>query len=106
MCVGSGVIESSKPRGGLATAVGKANQLWADFGLVIAFVLVYNVLRRIDGFGGLIDEDAALFWATGVLLALMFGLLVRQLIVREPVSQMMLLSSAIVGGFGSIGILL
>ena len=106
VCVGSGVIDSSKPRNGLATAAGKANQLWADFVPVIAFVLVYNVFRRINLLGGLINEDTALFWATGVLLALMFGFLVRQLLVREPISQMMLLSSAIVGGFGLIGILL
>jgi intracellular septation protein len=106
VCVGSDVIESSKPRNGLATAAGKANQLWADFVPVIAFVLVYNVFRRVDLFGGLINEDTALFWATGVLLALMFGFLARQLLVREPVSQMMVLSSAIVGGFGLIGILL
>ncbi|MBK6705906.1 MAG: septation protein IspZ [Caulobacteraceae bacterium] len=83
-----------------------ANQLWADFVPVIAFVLVYNVFRRINLLGGLINEDTALFWATGVLLALMFGFLVRQLLVRGPISQMMLLSSAIVGGFGLIGILL
>jgi len=100
------MIDSSKPRNGLATAAGKANQLWADFVPVIAFVLVYNVFRRVDLFGGLINEDTALFWATGVLLTLMFGFLARQLLVREPVSQMMVLSSAIVGGFGLIGILL
>ena len=82
VCVGSGVIDSSKPRNGLATAAGKANQLWADFVPVIAFVLVYNVFRRINLLGGLINVDTALFWATGVLLALMFGCLVRQLLVR------------------------
>ncbi|MBK6705924.1 MAG: hypothetical protein IPG56_20690 [Caulobacteraceae bacterium] len=53
------MIDSSKPRNGLATAAGKANQLWADFVPVIAFVLVYNVFRRINLLGGLINEDTA-----------------------------------------------
>lgn len=100
------MAENHKPQNGLATAAGKANQLWADFVPVIAFVLVYNVFRRVELFGGLINADTALFWATGVLIALTFGFLARQIIVGEPVSQMMVLSSAIVGGFGLIGILL
>ncbi len=100
------MAEDQKSQNGLATAAGKANQLWADFVPVIAFVLVYNVFRRVELFGGLINADTALFWATGVLIALTFGFLARQIIVGEPVSQMMVLSSAIVGGFGLIGILL
>lgn len=90
----------------LNTAAGKANQIWGDFVPVIAFVLVYNVFRRVELLDGLINKDTAIFWATGVLLALMLGFLARQLILRQPVSQMMLFSSAIVGGFGLIGILL
>lgn len=104
--VGLGMSETIKTESGLETAAGKANQLWADFVPVIGFVLVYNVFRRVDLLGGLINTDTAIFWATGVLLALMLGFLARQLITREPVSQMMLFSSGIVAGFGLIGILL
>ena len=104
--VGLGMSETIKTESGLETAAGKANQLWADFVPVIGFVLVYNVFRRVDLLGGLINKDTAIFWATGVLLALMLGFLARQLITREPVSQMMLFSSGIVAGFGLIGILL
>ncbi|MFN3911799.1 inner membrane-spanning protein YciB [Hyphomonas sp.] len=100
------MTETTKAETGLQTAAGKANQLWADFVPVIGFVLVYNVFRRVDLLGGLINKDTAIFWATGVLLALMLGFLARQLIRREPVSQMMLFSSGIVAGFGLIGILL
>jgi intracellular septation protein len=100
------MIESEKPRNDLATAAGKAIQLWADFVPAIGFVLVYNVFRSVELLGGLISKDTALFWASGVLLALMFGFLARQLIVGKPVSRMMVLSSAIVGGFGLIGILM
>ncbi len=100
------MTDTPKQESSLGTAAGKANQLWADFVPVIAFVLVYNIFRRVDLFGGLINKDTAIFWATGVLLVLMLGFLAMQLIRREPVSQMMVFSSAIVGGFGLIGILL
>ena len=100
------MTETAKPSNDLNTAAGKANQLWADFVPVIGFVLVYNLFRRVNLFDGLINKDTAIFWATGVLLALMLGFLSRQLIRREPVSQMMLFSSGIVAGFGLIGILL
>ncbi|MEQ9505634.1 MAG: septation protein IspZ [Hyphomonas sp.] len=98
--------ETSKSESGLNTAAGKANQIWADFVPVMAFVAVYNVFRRVDLFNGMINKDTAIFWATGVLLALMLGFLANQLIRRQPVSQVMVFSSAIVAGFGLIGILL
>lgn len=98
--------EAPEPNRNLQTAAGKANQLWADFVPVIAFVLVYNLFRQVEVAGGLINRDNAIFWATGVLLALMFGVLARQLIRGEPVSQMMVFSSAIIAGFALVGILL
>lgn len=100
------MTDSVKQENGLGTAAGKANQIWGDFIPVIAFVLVYNVFRRVDLLDGLINKDTAIFWATGVLLVLMLGFLAVQIIRRERVSQMMVFSSAIVGGFGLIGILL
>ncbi|MGA1341485.1 MAG: inner membrane-spanning protein YciB [Hyphomonas sp.] len=98
--------DTVKSENAIGTAADKANQLWADFVPVIGFVLVYNVFRRVELFGGLINKDTAIFWATGVLLILMLGFLARQLVLRQPVSQMMLFSSSIVAGFGLIGILL
>jgi intracellular septation protein len=101
-----GMNDTLKSEKAIGTAADKANQLWADFVPVIGFVLVYNVFRRVELFGGLINKDTAIFWATGVLLVLMLGFLARQLLLRQPVSQMMLFSSSIVAGFGLIGILL
>ncbi|MBY9065890.1 septation protein IspZ [Hyphomonas sp. WL0036] len=94
------------PANGIGTAAGKANQIWGDFVPVIGFILTYNIFRRVELFDGLINKDTAIYWATGVLIALMLGFLGKQIISRQPVSQMMLFSSAIVGGFGLIGILL
>jgi intracellular septation protein len=100
------MTEDKKWKRGLGTAAGKANQLWADFVPVIAFVLVYNLFRQVELFDGLINRDTAIFWATGVLLALMFGFLARQWIRGETISQLLLFSSLIVGGFGLLGIAL
>lgn len=95
-----------KQQNGLGTAADKANQLWADFVPVIGFVLVYNVFRRVDLFGGLINAETAIFWATGVLLVLMAGFIARQVMTGRPVSMMLIVTSSIVAGFGLIGILL
>lgn len=94
------------PTNGVSTAAGKANQIWGDFVPVIGFILTYNLFRRVELLDGLINKDTAIFWATGVLIALMLGFVGKQIIQRRPVSQMMVFSSAIVGGFGLIGILL
>lgn len=94
------------PANGIGTAAGKANQIWGDFIPVIGFILTYNVFRRVELLDGLINKDTAIYWATGVLIVLMLGFLGKQIIERKPVSQMMVFSSAIVGGFGLIGILL
>lgn len=94
------------PANGIGTAAGKANQIWGDFIPVIGFILTYNIFRRVELLDGLINKDTAIYWATAVLIGLMLGFLAKQLIRGEPVSQMMVISSGIVGGFGLIGILL
>lgn len=100
------MTDTAKQDSGLETAAGKANQIWGDFIPIMGFILSYNIFRRVDLFGGLINKDTAIFWATGLLVVLMLGFMARQLVRREPVSQVMLFSSSIVCGFGLIGILL
>ncbi len=65
--------ETVKSENGIGTAAGKANQLWGDFVPVIAFVLVYNIFRRVDLMDGLINKDTAIFWATETGFWLAFG---------------------------------
>ncbi len=91
---------------GLDTAAGKANQLWGDFIPVIGFVLVYNILRRMPPSPPLLTKDTAIFWATGLLIALTLGVVALKLMRKEAISPMLLVTSGIVGGFGLIGILL
>ena len=100
------MTETTKAQNDVGVAADKANQLWGDFIPTIAFVVIYNVLRRVSLFDGLMSKDTALYWATGALIVLMLAVVARQLLQRRPVSPMLLLSSGIVGGFGLVGILL
>ncbi len=93
-------------KSGLDTAAGKANQLWGDLVPVIGFVLTYNILRRIEPGNALINKDTAIFWATGILLALTTCFIIYKLINKQKISPMLVVMSSIVGGFGLIGILL
>jgi intracellular septation protein len=95
-----------KSEPGLATAADKANQVWGDFIPVIGFVLSYNILRRVDIGSPLFTKDTAIFWATGVLIALTLGYIGLKLFRREKISPMLLISAGVVGGFGLIGIIL
>ena len=90
----------------LDTAAGKANQLWGDFVPVIGFVLTYNVLRRVDFGVEWLNKDTAIYWATGLLIALTAGFIASQLIRGQKVSLVMVFTSVIIGFFGLLGILL
>jgi len=52
----------------LGTAADKANQIWADLVPVIGFILVYNIMRRVNINDTWASPDTALYWATGVLI--------------------------------------
>lgn len=97
---------NSTLKSGAATTADKAGQIWADLVPVVAFVLVYNVLRRLKLDSAWLNSDTALFWATGVLVALTLGFVAAKIVRREPVPLFMLVSSGIVGGFGLLGIVL
>lgn len=91
-------------KSGAATTADKANQVWGDLVPVIAFVLSYNILRRIQPEGGFLTYDA-LFWATGALVGLTAIIVVRKLIKNEPIPPFLIVSSLIVGVFGVLGII-
>ena len=87
-------------------AADKANQIWGDLIPVIGFVLVYNIMRRVNINDTWASKDTALYWATGVLIAAtmwaVFGYLKRQ----QPVPLFLVFTAGIVGTFGMLGILL
>ncbi len=75
-----------------------------ELGPAIAFVLVYNILLRRTETEGFLGKDNALFAATGVLIAVTLAILVRLLLRGQRIPPMLILSSAIIGGFGTMGI--
>ena len=89
-----------------AQAADKANQLWADLIPVVAFIALYNGIRLLGIDVGPVNGDTALYWATGALVVLTFFFIGMKLVKKEPVPLFMVFSSAIVGGFGILGIVL
>ena len=68
----------------LSDATAKAGSIWPELGPTLAFIGIYNVMLRFPEGEGLFTKDTALYWATGVLIV----------------------SSALIGAFGTAGILL
>lgn len=90
----------------LGVAADKANQIWADLVPVIGFILVYNVMRRIDINDSWASRETALYWATGVLIIATLWAVFNYLRKSLPVPLFLVFSATIVGGFGLLGILL
>jgi len=88
----------------LGTAADKANQIWADLVPVMAFVFIYNGLRFLAPETGFISAKTALFWATGALILITAGLITQKLVARQPIPLFLIVSSLIVGFFGTLGI--
>lgn len=93
-------------KSGAATAADKAGSLWGELGPAVAFVVIYNVMLRLPEGDGLFSSDTALYWATGVLMVATGAVVVLKLVRGERVPPFLLISSAIIGTFGSLGILL
>lgn len=89
-----------------AVAADKANQIWGDLIPVIGFIAVYNILRILKIESGWLNKETALYWATGVLIALTAGVVVDKLRKKQKIPPFLIVSSLIVGGFGILGIVL
>lgn len=96
----------TEPSKDLGVAADKANQIWGDLIPVIGFVVVYNIMRRVNLNDTWASKDTALYWATGVLIVAtlwaVFGYLRR----KQPVPLFLIFSAGIVGTFGLLGIVL
>lgn len=80
--------------------------LWSELWPILAFLVVYNVMRRFPEGDGLFTSDTALYWATGILMVGMGYEVGKRLIRKEKLSPLLLLSTGMVGVFGALGILL
>lgn len=85
---------------------GGAAGLWSELWPVLAFLVIYNVMRRLPESDGLFGPDTALYWATGVLMVGMAYEVGKRLLRKEKLSPLLLLSAGMVGVFGALGIIL
>jgi intracellular septation protein len=76
---------------------GQGAQLLTDVGPVIAFIVVYNVGRRLA-------HDQAIYWATGVFMAAIALALAYAAIVQKRFPPMLVVSAVIVLSFGGMTI--
>ncbi|MEM9669580.1 MAG: septation protein IspZ [Pseudomonadota bacterium] len=90
----------------LNRATDKANQIWGDLIPVVLFVIIYNVLRRLPDEGGMFNPETSLYWATGALIVATLAVVGLKVYNKQPVPPFLLVSSLIVGGFGTLGIIL
>lgn len=89
-----------------AQVSGGAAGLWSELWPVLAFMVIYNVIRRLPDGEGLFTPPTALYWATGVLMLGMGYEVGKRLLRKEKLSPLLLLSAGMVGVFGALGIIL
>ena len=80
--------------------------LWSELWPVLAFLFVYNVMRRFPEAEGLFTPETALYWATGILMVGMTYEVGKRLLRKQKLSPLLLLSAGMVGVFGALGIVL
>jgi len=96
----------TEPSKDLGVAADKANQIWGDLIPVIGFVVVYNIMRRVNLNDTWASKDTALYWATGVLIIATLWAVLGYLRRKQPVPLFLIFSAGIVGTFGLLGIVL
>jgi intracellular septation protein len=84
------------------TAAQGAGNLWTDLGPVLAFVVVYNVVRRFPEGQGLLSKENAIYWATGVFMAAIVAVIGWTLAKGRKLPPMLIITGAIVLVFGAI----
>lgn len=101
-----GTNETGQDKDAAASVGDSAAGLWGELWPVLAFLVIYNVMRRFPDGEGLFTPDTALYWATGVLMLGMGFEVIKRLVRKEKPSPLMLLSAGMVGVFGALGIIL
>lgn len=88
----------------LSTAAEKAGSIWTELGPVLCFIVVYNVMLRFPEGEGLFTKDNALYWSTGMLIVMTLGVIGWKLVKGQKIPPFLIISSALLGTFGTIGI--
>lgn len=88
------------------TSTRNTGNVWAELGPTLVFVLIYNILLRFPEGDGLLTKDTALYWATGALIVMTIGVIIQKLLSKQRIPPFLILSSVLIGTFGTIGIVL
>ncbi len=88
------------------SAASRAGSLWTELGPTLTFIVVYNVMLRLPEGAGLFSRDNALYWATGILILATFAIIVMKLVRKQRIPPFLIISSTLIGLFGTAGILL
>ncbi len=88
------------------TSTRNTGNVWAELGPTLVFVLIYNILLRFPEGDGLLTKDTALYWATGALIVMTVGVIIQKLLSKQRIPPFLILSSVLIGTFGTIGIVL
>jgi intracellular septation protein len=92
----------AKRGAGVRQAAGSAGNLWTDLGPVIAFVLVYNIVRRFPEGGGWLARENAVYWSTGVFMAAIAAVIGWSLYKGRRLPPMLMITGAVVAIFGTL----
>jgi intracellular septation protein len=80
-----------------------AGNIWTDIGPVLAFVVVYNVVRQFpENNGGLFSKEDAIFWATGVFMAGVAAAIGWTLMKGRRLPPMLIITGVVVFVFGGL----
>jgi intracellular septation protein len=71
---------------------------WVDFGPILIFVVLFQVMRRGD------NPDMAIYWATGASMAAIFAALIYSKFITKHISGQLWLTAALLLGMGALTI--
>ncbi|MEZ5998562.1 MAG: septation protein IspZ [Hyphomonas sp.] len=97
--------ETSPPKPTAGDAAARAGGIWLELGPTLSFIVVYNVLLRFPE-EGLLSRANALYWATGILIVATLAVILLKLVRKQKIPPFLLISSSLIGIFGTLGILL
>ncbi len=99
------MTDAPTPPSDTKIATEKVGSIWTELGPVLIFIVTYNVMLRFPEGEGLLTKDNALYWATGLLIAATLAVIATRLVRKEKIPPFLLISSALIGSFGAIGII-
>jgi intracellular septation protein len=79
-----------------------AGNIWTDIGPVLAFVIVYNVVRRFPDDGGALSKENAIYWATGVFMISVAAAIGYTLSRGRKLPPMLMITGVVVLVFGAL----